>query len=611
MLFSGPPSLIHRRPWWGTCGRQGRRFWGIVGLVTLLVLLVRSPPAFSQLTDIPEALIDQTTPGMSQVGSLDVADVRLDGELLFQIGAPIATSDSDDKNAISPIEQRLKTVTFRLKRLVNQGFDAATLDVEPAILNGQTIIVVSDADSEPQPLLTVTAEDVEIAAQTSIDAVAHDWSAIIQSALLQAQEQRQFDYQRRQIPYIAGYFAVALVGSMAIARLQKWRQQHYLSLKQQVPAVAGSDADSPPAPESLPRSSSIARLSPQLSLSQQVSLNLLFQPILLAAQVSLWFICITFILSRFPQTRQLTHWLLRLPLGLTVVPIAVAVFKQGVDVMLEAWLRRHATQLKQKDPNSYRVDQWLHTLVTLSNDITRVLAILLTIVLFFYVLNTLYIAIILLGAVAFFGRDILNNYRQTYLILVEDQYLLDDVVSIESTTGIISTGTVESLSLRATQLRNLDGELVTIIHGNIISTTNHSHSWSQVNLQIDVAYSTDLDRAMAIIQQVAKEMCQTSPWQDSILESPNLLGVDAFGDNSVSIRLLIKTLPGQQWNIGREFRRRLKPVFDQAGISIPFPQRSLWFENTLPINQPGETGLPVSPERSLNSSSPISFQEPP
>ncbi|MEG4457515.1 mechanosensitive ion channel family protein [Microcoleus sp. N9_A1] len=76
-------------------------------------------------------------------------------------------------------------------------------------------------------------------------------------------------------------------------------------------------------------------------------------------------------------------------------------------------------------------------------------------------------------------------------------------------------------------------------------------------------------------------MSQDPAWQSFILASPQVLGVDAFGDNSITIRLWIRTAPRQQWIVDREFRLRLKKAFDREGISMPFPQRFVWFENPL------------------------------
>ena len=140
-------------------------------------------------------------------------------------------------------------------------------------------------------------------------------------------------------------------------------------------------------------------------------------------------------------------------------------------------------------------------------------------------------------------------------------------------------GFVEYLNLRITQLRTFDGELVTIANGSINTAINLTHQWSRLNLGVDVAYSTDLDKAMMVIEEVAVKMRRDSVWGKFILEPPNILGVDAFGDNGITIRLLIKTQPMKHWEVGREYRRRLKQAFDLANITIPFPQRSIWLEN--------------------------------
>ena len=140
-------------------------------------------------------------------------------------------------------------------------------------------------------------------------------------------------------------------------------------------------------------------------------------------------------------------------------------------------------------------------------------------------------------------------------------------------------GLVEYFNLRITQLRTLDGELVTIANGSFTTAINLTHQWSRINLGINVAYATDLDQAMTVIQDVAEKMRCDCVWGDLIIEPPTILGVDDFAENGVTIRLLIKTQPMKQWDVGREYRRRLKQAFDQAEITIPLPQRSIWLEN--------------------------------
>ncbi len=173
------------------------------------------------------------------------------------------------------------------------------------------------------------------------------------------------------------------------------------------------------------------------------------------------------------------------------------------------------------------------------------------------------------------SQGILRNFLKTYFILLEDQYALGDWIQIGNIIG-----QVEKVSLRATQIRARWGDLLTISHGGFDEVINFSHRYSGINLRINVAYNTDLDRAIAVIERVAKEMQQDSLVGKDIT-AIKMKGVETFGDNSITISLILNTKPGKYWDVGLEYRRRLKPALDRAGIKIPFPQRSIWFENAL------------------------------
>ncbi|MEO1133927.1 MAG: mechanosensitive ion channel family protein [Cyanobacteria bacterium J06639_1] len=179
-------------------------------------------------------------------------------------------------------------------------------------------------------------------------------------------------------------------------------------------------------------------------------------------------------------------------------------------------------------------------------------------------------------AVSFGAQSLVKDVINGFLILLEDQYGVGDVIIVDSVAGF-----VERMNLRVTQLRSADGNLITIPNGSITVVQNITNQWSRVNLGIEVAYNTDLDKAIALIEQVARQMMLEPYWRDLILEDPTVLGVDEFGDNSITIRLWIRTKPLKHWEVGRQYRLRMKKAFDREGISIPFPQRSVWFENSL------------------------------
>ncbi|MEM8716076.1 MAG: mechanosensitive ion channel domain-containing protein, partial [Cyanobacteria bacterium P01_G01_bin.4] len=179
-------------------------------------------------------------------------------------------------------------------------------------------------------------------------------------------------------------------------------------------------------------------------------------------------------------------------------------------------------------------------------------------------------------AVSFGAQSLVKDIINGFFILLEDQYGVGDVVSIDGSSGF-----VERMNLRITQLRSGDGNLITVPNGSITVVENLTSHWSRVNLGIEVAYSTDLDKAIEVIGREARQMLRERYWKDLIVDEPQVLGVDGFGENSIIIRLWIKTLPLKHFEVGREYRKRIKKAFDREGISIPFPQRSIWFENEL------------------------------
>ena len=156
------------------------------------------------------------------------------------------------------------------------------------------------------------------------------------------------------------------------------------------------------------------------------------------------------------------------------------------------------------------------------------------------------------------------------MILLENQYKLKDVVKIGD-----HAGSVEQITMRMTALRDLEGNLHFLPNGEIKSVINMTHGWSRALFDIGVAYKENVDNVMNVILEVGQELRQDKKFRLFILEDPTMLGVDAFGDSAVVIKFFIKTLPLKQWDVKREMLRRLKNRFDELGIEIPFPQRTI------------------------------------
>jgi small conductance mechanosensitive channel len=174
-------------------------------------------------------------------------------------------------------------------------------------------------------------------------------------------------------------------------------------------------------------------------------------------------------------------------------------------------------------------------------------------------------------ALGFGAQQMVQDYLAGVFILSEDQFGIGDVVDLGE-----ATGTVEEVSLRATRLRDLDGVVWHVPNGTLTRVGNKSKQWARARVDISVAYDTDLRESMQLILATAEAMAEDEEWADSILEAPEMWGVEELAADGVTLRLIVKTRPGDQFAVTRELNIRLKEALDEAGIEIPFPQRTMW-----------------------------------
>ncbi len=175
-------------------------------------------------------------------------------------------------------------------------------------------------------------------------------------------------------------------------------------------------------------------------------------------------------------------------------------------------------------------------------------------------------------ALGFGAQAVVRDFLAGIFMIVEDQYGVGDSIDVGGVAG-----TVEKVGLRTTTLREVTGTLWHVPNGEIKRIGNRSQLWSRALLDIEVAYDTDLRLAEGVIQRVANEMWRDPEWGgDELIEEPEVWGVQNLGASGIAIRLVIKTAPATQWQVERELRLRIKEAFDQAGIEIPFPQRTIW-----------------------------------
>jgi len=171
-------------------------------------------------------------------------------------------------------------------------------------------------------------------------------------------------------------------------------------------------------------------------------------------------------------------------------------------------------------------------------------------------------------AVGFGAQSLIRDYLNGSLILLENQFAKGDVVRVAGVAG-----TVEDFTLRRTTLRDLDGIVHTVPNGEIKVASNLTRTWSRINQDVTVAYGTDIDMAIEVVDKVGKEMAADPLWRRRVLEPPRVERVEALAEYGVTLKILGSVRASDQWSASGDFRKRLLAAFKANGIEIPRPQR--------------------------------------
>jgi moderate conductance mechanosensitive channel len=183
-------------------------------------------------------------------------------------------------------------------------------------------------------------------------------------------------------------------------------------------------------------------------------------------------------------------------------------------------------------------------------------------------------------AIGFGAQSLIKDYFNGVFLLLEDQVRQGDVVEVAGKSGL-----VEEITLRYVRLRDFEGHVHYIPNGEIKVVTNRTRGFAQAAIEVGVDYSTDIDQALAVMREVGSAMRADPKWQAKLADEPEILGVERLDNSAVALRCRMKVIPAnEQWNVKREYLKRLKSAFESRGIQIPFPQLTVH----LPASQPTE-----------------------
>ena len=174
-------------------------------------------------------------------------------------------------------------------------------------------------------------------------------------------------------------------------------------------------------------------------------------------------------------------------------------------------------------------------------------------------------------ALGFGAQSLVKDFLSGIFMIFEDQYGVGDVVDVGE-----ASGTVEAVSLRVTRLRDLNGTVWYVPNGEILRVGNMSQNWSRAVVDVNVGYHEDLTRVETVLREVAHDLWEDEDFRGIVIEEPEVTGVEMFTADGVTLRVLLKTAPMEQWAVARTLRLRIKARFDHEGIEIALPQRVVW-----------------------------------
>ena len=274
-------------------------------------------------------------------------------------------------------------------------------------------------------------------------------------------------------------------------------------------------------------------------------------------------------------------WLIDHGTRILIILVVGAVLWFALNKFLPPIVRRGVARTKYKESKE-GIEKRTNTLVAIFRGVGRVFIVIIAIMM---ILDEVGVAVapVLAGfgiagiAIGFGAQYLIRDLIAGIFIILENQYRVGDVVRVADITGL-----VEDVTLRKTVLRDLDGICHHVPNGEIKAASNFTRHFSRVNLDVPVAYGTDLDHAISVINRVGKELAEDEKWRKVIKSPPQVLRVNKLGDSGIDIKILGDVKPMEQWAVMGQLRLRLKKAFDAEGIEIPWPHTKVYFGDPVP-----------------------------
>jgi small-conductance mechanosensitive channel len=518
--------------------------------------------------------------GIRQEGAYLTAPITLDGQQLFRIAAPASPQSGQ-----VPVAQRQLDVENALSQLVavvavgdrtTPLYRPKTFRVTYEASGDQVVLQATDqAHPAPVTIVTVTPIDAKYYGET-VTTVAKQWQPILQSDLKRALLKRLPGVERRNLRSvgIAGaalalftlLIWVVVVGAISgrLTRIERRIADRGEELER---VRSGSTQNSNGQHRWRFLVAAIRLGDPyyQHGMLRAVSATIVW------ALVVLWFGWLVWGFQQFPQTTPLANRIQQI----VIFVIATWILTGLVNRLLDLAISRVAGLIKRRQYGS--PDDRARQLLRIPTATVAISSFKAFVLFFVALLVTLGEVGIPVWSVVTFGgltaigitlaaQNFVRDFVNGSLVLMEDQYVVGDYVSINAFSGI-----VEALTLRIVQLRDAGGNLITVPHSTVTSVVNHSRNWSRVDYRISIDPEADVPKAIDAISEAIQEVSREESLRDVVLEAIEWIGVDGLSRDGVIVRASIKTAPLRQFEVRRAINARVLDRLAQRGIKLGAP----------------------------------------
>ncbi len=486
-------------------------------LIPVLAAIVCVCWCESARAQVPAGLTASPTPHPSLYAT---APIEIDGTTVLRV-----TALASPPPGALPIETRVFLIRGAIAQLLAIDPDTQETIYDPRTFkidvtqeaNEYALVATDEHHRSPLPILTVTSIDARHANMPVAD-LAHQWQAGLQQMIVSALERRQPAVIHHNTTVIV-YGAIALI---------------LLTLLGFVVARFAHRGFSAAIPWII---------------------------------VVMWLAAVTYALTLFPQTVTAGQQILLVERRLLVIWIAAFIIERLLAVAIHQTVRSWATfgvSQSQAGRSLLRVPTLSRALIGFERLVVYFIAVLLTL----SALNVPIASVVTIGGIAalaigFAAQSLVRDFLNGLLVLFEDQYVVGDYIMIGDFNGI-----VEYLTLRVVQLRDGDGNLITIPHSSVNQVVNASRNWSRVDYRVTVAATADLHKALAIVRDTMEALYRDEAWRDAILDPVEWIGVETLAVGGTTIRCRMRTAPLRQFELRREINYRMVDAFKQAGIAL-------------------------------------------